>query len=110
MEPQDYPIAHFEHIGRLAQSLKALPAQVLEHDYSYELFGSWHVVIRHNGVVSRLVFDGRDNHLALQQSADRKAPYQYGAEHAVESGTHVDVFDAEVIEKICSAITQQSVE
>jgi hypothetical protein len=39
MEPQDYPIAHFEGMSRLARAMKALPAQILEHQYHSEAFG-----------------------------------------------------------------------
>ena len=106
MEAQDYPIVHFERMGRLAHALKALPAQVLDHNYSYEHFGSWYVVVRHKGTVSQLSFDGRDNHLGLRRSTDRKPPYQYGEEETVETGAGVDALEVAVIERICRAITR----
>jgi hypothetical protein len=106
MEAHDYPIAHFEGLSRLARALKVLSAQILEHNYDYESFGSWYIVVRHNGVVSRLVFDGRDNYLGLQKSASGKAPYQYGADLPVESGTGTDALDAATIVEICHAIAK----
>ena len=106
MEAQDHPIAHFERMCRLAHALKALPAQILDHNYSYESFGSWYVVVRYKGVVSQLIFDGRDNHLGLRRSADRKPPYQYGVEQTIESGAGVDALEIAVIEKVCRAIAQ----
>jgi hypothetical protein len=106
MEAHDYPIVHFERMSRLARALKPLPAQVLDHNYSYESFGSWYVVVRHKGRVGQLIFDGRDNHLGLRWSADRKPPYQYGAEQTVDSGVGVDALEPAVIEKVCRAITQ----
>lgn len=78
MEEQNYPIRHFEQMGRLATELKALPAQVLEHGYSYESFGSWWTVIRFKGVPFRLSFDGHDGELVLERSASRKPPYNWG--------------------------------
>jgi hypothetical protein len=104
MEAHDYPIANLEGVLRLAQALKAMPAQILEYNYAYEAFGSWYLVVRYKGVVSRLVFDGRDRHLALQKSANGKAPYEYGLDTPVESGSWSDAFDVTTIASICRAI------
>lgn len=40
MDEQDYPIRHFQEMTSLARTLKAVPAQVLAYNYSYESFGS----------------------------------------------------------------------
>lgn len=107
MEAHDYPLAHFNGMTRLAEALKSIPAQLLEHQYSYETFGSWAVAIRYMGQTSRFVFDGRDRHLAIQRSADRKPPYTYGAEQTVGEGVHFGEPDAAAIAAICRAVTSR---
>jgi hypothetical protein len=62
---------------KLAVELKSLPAQVLEHEYSYESFGSWSLTLRYRGQVFRLTFDGKERWCVLQESAEWKAPYQW---------------------------------
>jgi len=77
MDSHDYPIHHFEQMGRLAAALKALPAQVVEHTYSYDSFGSWAMTLRHRGQPLRLVFDGREQEYLLEQSMSPKHPYRW---------------------------------
>jgi hypothetical protein len=77
MGSQDYPIHHFRFIGELALALRTLPAQVLSHDYSYESFGSWQLTFKTRGIVFRLVFDGHEQWYVLEESEQRKAPYQW---------------------------------
>jgi len=88
MESQDYPIRHFDEMSRFTTILKALPAQVLAHSYSYESFGSWTATIRYRGTPLRLLFDGRDNTYSLDRSASQKPPYAW-AEIWRESGALV---------------------
>ncbi len=104
-EPQDYPIAHFEGMSRLARAMKALPAQILEHQYHYEAFGSWFLTLRHHGRVSQLACNGRDGLISIRRSSDRKPPYKYGAEETVGTGKGLGSFDAGAIEQICRALT-----
>jgi hypothetical protein len=61
----------------LASGLKALAAQVLDHSYSYESFGSWWVILRYRGIPFRIVFDGRDGRVVIQRSDSRKPPYDW---------------------------------
>ena len=105
MEPQDYPIEHFDRMSRLAVALKGLPAQILEHRYFGESFGSWYVVIRHGGRVSQLTYDGRDDFLSLRRSSDRKSPYSFGSEQSVGAGTGLGSLSAAAIEEVCRAVT-----
>jgi hypothetical protein len=105
MEPHDYPIAHFERMSRLAVALKVLPAQILEHRYLGESFGSWYVVIRQGGRVSQLTYDGREDYLGLRRSSDRKPPYSYGPEQSVGAGTGLGSLDAVAIAEVCRAVT-----
>jgi hypothetical protein len=105
MEPQEFPTAHFEQMTRLARALEELPVQILGHEYSYESFGSWSLTLRYKGRVAQLVYDGRDDFLALRQCDDRKPPYSFGPEVAVAGRTGSRVLDQRVIGEICRAIT-----
>jgi hypothetical protein len=77
MEPQDDPVLHLSRMAEFASALRALPAQVLEHNYSYEAFGSWSVVLRYQGVPLRVVFDGKERHVSVQRSPSSRAPYEW---------------------------------
>lgn len=79
MDAQDYPIRHFATMVEFAAELKALPAQVLDHGYSYESFGSWSAIVRCRGVALRILFDGKEGELLVQRSTSRKAPYDWEA-------------------------------
>src|SRR5262245_45924260 len=79
MDPQDYPIRHFQEMERLGTVLKSLPAQVLNHDYCYESFGSWSMTIRYKGCHLRLIFDGKEREYRLEKSATRKPPYSWSS-------------------------------
>ncbi len=74
MDEQDYPIQHFQHMTLLASSLKSLPAEIVEHRYDYESFGSWFIVLRTKGVRLRLAFDGKDSVYSIERSQARKRP------------------------------------
>jgi hypothetical protein len=76
MEPQDYPIRHFEALAAFATALKAVPAQILDSAYSYESFGSWSITLRCKGITLRAVHDGRDREVTLQRSRTRKPPWR----------------------------------
>lgn len=77
MDAQDYPIAHFARMQELAIALKSLPAQVLHHQYDYQGFGSWFLIVRHKGRAFRLMFDGKEQMFYLEASEDRKQPYHW---------------------------------
>ena len=77
MDAQEYPLQHFQQMMELAAGLKSLPAQVLDHSYSYEAFGSWWLTLRLKGVVFRIARDGREEELVLQKSKTRKPPYDW---------------------------------
>jgi len=104
MESHDYPIAHFERMRALALALKRLPAQILEHHYLYDTFGSWHILVRHKGVVAELAFDGRDSYLGMRRATERKPPYSYSSEQRVGEGLGFGNLDDAAVDAICSAI------
>jgi hypothetical protein len=105
VEAHDYPIAHFQQMERLARALTALPAQVLEHHYSGESFGSWFIVLRHKGQVIQLVYDGREGLMSLRRSPDRKAPYTYGPEQSLGAGSELLTLDTAAVQQICRAVS-----
>jgi hypothetical protein len=59
-------------MAELAEALKALPAQICSHEYSYETFGSWCTVVRCKRALLRLVFDGHDREYRLDRSSPHK--------------------------------------
>jgi hypothetical protein len=67
---ENYSARHFEMMAQVATEFSALPAQILEHNYNPESFGSWWFTFRRKGRVYRMVFDGRDNFLSLQDAAN----------------------------------------
>ena len=105
MEPQDYPIAHFERMSCRALAVKAPPAPILEHRYFGESFGSWYVVIRQGGRVSQLTYDGHDDCLRLRRSSYRKPPCSYGPGQSVGAGTAPGGLGAAAIDEVCRAVT-----
>ena len=65
MHSHDYTIAHFEQMKELAVRLAELPAEIRLHEYNYEVFGSWILELRFKGIRFRLVYDGKENELRL---------------------------------------------
>jgi hypothetical protein len=68
LKAQDFPIEHFSLMAEVATLLKEQSAQVLEHHYDYRAFGSWHIEFLKQGKPSRLIFDGRDSIITLEES------------------------------------------
>ena len=77
MDERDYLIRHFAQMVEFATELKALPAEVLHHTYSYESFGSWSAIVRYRGNPFRIVFDGKEGELIVQRANGSKAPYSW---------------------------------
>ncbi|HWP63706.1 MAG TPA: hypothetical protein VNO86_09575 [Candidatus Binatia bacterium] len=75
MDAQEHPVRHFEQMIRLVERLLPLPAQLLQHVYSFEAFGSWSCIVRCRGVPIRIAFDGRDRELVVERSRSRRPPY-----------------------------------
>lgn len=89
MDAHDYLIQHFEHMAQLSASLKELPAEVRDHSYSLESFGSWTMVVRYKGVRIRVAFDGRESGYSIQRSRSREPPDQW------EEGVWLEVSSSE---------------
>ena len=79
MDPQHYPIRQFQETDWLATMLKELPARVLDHDYSYESFGSWSMTIRCKGYPLCVTFDGKENVYRLEKSSTVRLPYSWSS-------------------------------
>jgi hypothetical protein len=77
MEPQDYPIRHFEALAAFATALKAVPAQILDSVYSYESFGSWSITLRCKRITVRAMHEGKGGEVSLQRSRVRKPPHDW---------------------------------
>lgn len=90
MDSQDYPIRHFQRMTELAEILKALPAQVLEHKYSHEAFGSWFLLLQYKRTTFQITFEGRDREYTLRKSLSRKHPHKW-SEHIWRKAKRADV-------------------
>jgi hypothetical protein len=77
MGARDHAVDHFSEMARFAASLADLPAQVLEHSFTYSSFGSWALTFRHRGRLFRLNYDGRDQEHTLELSASRHSPHEW---------------------------------
>ena len=68
MEAQDHALRHFQLMVELADNLRTLPAQILEHRYEYSAFGSWWTTLQRHGMTFRIVFDGKEQQLRLDRA------------------------------------------
>ena len=82
MNPQDYPVQHFETMAELARELRTLPAQVLEHAYHCSAFGSWWTTLRRKGIAFRIVFDGKERQVRLEQAGTGTEAESWEALHS----------------------------
>lgn len=101
MGSYEFQSRHFEQMARLIERFGSLPAELLEHEYSYQSFGSWLSIFRFKGVPLRLSFDGRDREIVVQRSASRKPPYLWGE----PIWRKVSVTDADILcEELVAAV------
>jgi len=77
MGARDHAIRHFDEMSRFAMSLADLPAQVLDHSYSYASLGSWTMTFRHKSRLFRLSYDGREQQHILERSSSRHSPHDW---------------------------------
>jgi hypothetical protein len=103
MSALDYAIQHFQRMAELAEALKALPAEILEHHYHYSTMGSWWTLLRCKGVRMQLVFDGRDDLYSLQCSAARKPPDAWGPDFWTRSDPGREIPVAEIVHAVREA-------
>ena len=96
MNARDHAIGHFAEMSRFAASLSDLPAQVLEHSYTYTSFGSWTITFRCKGRKFRLSYDGRAQEHILERSASRHSPHDWVTmwhHGSLNSGPPVGIID-----------------
>lgn len=79
MDTEDSPIRHFQEMDMLTTTLKDLLAQVLDHDYSWESFGSWSLTIRYKGRRLRLTFDGKEGAYRLETLTTAQVPHSWSS-------------------------------
>ena len=82
---------HLRAVAALADELEGLPAELTAHEYLYETFGSWYVIVRRNGRRYRFDFDGRDRLLLGSEISARagepyRAPKRYLVEQSLPDG------------------------
>lgn len=73
--------AGYRHLQGLLALLDAVAprgAELVEHHFTADAFGSWFVVLRLPGGTVRLVFEGRDHELVLERSGSPRPPYRWG--------------------------------
>lgn len=104
MEPQEYPKSHFQDMTGLVEAFRTLPAQVLEHWYSYEAFGAWSTVLRFKGIPLRLTFEGRDQEYVLERSDSKKTPYSWQLVFRRKADAMGDGWRDEVVEAVRGAV------
>ncbi len=105
MDAQDYPIRHFEQMTQLSSLFRDLPAQVQDHQYSYESFGSWNVVVRYKGIRVRVMFDGKESSYSVERSDSREAPDQWRKPHWQHSSTSESLPLAAIIAAVVDSAT-----
>ena len=104
MKAQDYPIAHFDFLSKLTVALETMPAQLLEHRYDYEYFGSWALSVRYSGNVINFSFDGKEYSLNVSYSSNRKPPYEFGSPVVVELPLEDGILSDLALEAVCEYI------
>lgn len=77
MEGYDYPTQHFGMMGDIALALQSLSVQILQHHYHYESFGSWWFSFTRFGEKCRVVYDGKDNYLRLEQNTEKESRHEW---------------------------------
>ena len=55
-------------MASVAESLKNRSIQLEQHEYRYDVFGSWYSIVRRKGTYFRLIYDGRNGRLILEDS------------------------------------------
>jgi hypothetical protein len=104
MKAQDYPIAHFDFLLRLSSAFEEMPAQLLEHYYSYESFGSWSFEVKYSGNRIKVEYDGKESHLSARYAADRKPPYGFGPWVEIPVPNEERFLSDSTVEAICEHI------
>ena len=73
----------------------ALPAQISGPSvFTMKSFGSWSMTLRYNEPALRLDFDGREGHLEIRRTRDRKPLYKYESASLMDEGHHFGTLDA----------------
>lgn len=100
MKTENHQETHFTRMAELASQLRAISAEMLEHEYSYESFGSWWVAVRCCGTVFRICFDGKEQLLYFERSESKKPPYEWRHALADQSGVSGEAAVSDLVQFI----------
>ncbi len=96
MKSHNYQTEHFKMMSELSDTLKS---EILEHHYHPESFGSWWFTFEKARNKFRIVFDGRDRNLSLEQKiilTDSKHEWKF-----IE-GKHLPKLDSDyLVSEVC---------
>jgi hypothetical protein len=67
-------VTHFKALSGLVESLSRVDAELVEHHYHDNSFGSWWVIVRRHRVDFRIVFDGKDSAYQLDRALPGNPP------------------------------------
>ncbi len=81
-----------------------MPAQLLEHHYHCESFGSWELLARFSGNRIKISYDGKEQAFFPRYSADRKSPYSFGRMVEMEIYEEDGVLTDSALDLICEYI------
>jgi hypothetical protein len=96
MNARDHAIFHFAEMSRFAAQLANLPAQILDHAYTYASYGSWTVTFRRRGRLFRLRYAGRAQTHTLERSTSAHSPHTWKPvwkAPSLNSGPPADILD-----------------
>ncbi len=95
---RDHAVEHFQTMTSVAEVVRALGGEIIEHAYHPESFGSWWLRFTWGGrgsPDSRLAFDGREGKLFLQHGlAQSQIPWNDVRQQVIEVGDPQGVLTA----------------
>lgn len=75
--PNEAAAAHLSTMVDLVAHAAAISAEVREHTYSYDSFGSWRVLLRCKGRTLQVCWNGKDRLLSIEKARSRKPPFDW---------------------------------
>ncbi len=62
-----YSLEAASTVAEIVRQIEAWPAELRSFECQYEVFGCWHIVIRHKGARTRFSYDGKDGYLHAER-------------------------------------------
>jgi len=69
MNQIDYEAEYATLHAEISKTMRRLGLRPGPHEYHYKVFGSWWIKFSKSGTTHRLIFDGRDYRLTIEDSA-----------------------------------------